>query len=121
MLLRFNRLAGGFIAHRKDRPPPQRHLVAGPSLGDVRSIAQQKMNVIAHHSIAAHLNAEYAGELAKPTENPLLTVVIVTASVGVDATKESPADASRDAVVNAHAFFIDNIVAGTGRHEHLRH
>ena len=34
------------------------NLVVGPSLGDVRSIAEHEMKVIAHHGIATNLDGE---------------------------------------------------------------
>jgi hypothetical protein len=41
-------LTRGIVAGRENPSPSQGDLVVGPSLGDVRSIAEHEMKVIAH-------------------------------------------------------------------------
>jgi hypothetical protein len=58
VLGRLDGLTGGIVAGRENPSPSQGDLVVGPLLGDVRSTAEHKMKVIAHHGIATNLDGE---------------------------------------------------------------
>ncbi len=79
------------------------------------------MQVVAHNGITAHLDAEESGEVARPIENPGLTVRVITTGVGVGAAKKSSSNAASDAVINADALLVDDVAAGRGRHVRLHH
>jgi hypothetical protein len=76
--------------------------------------------MVAHYGIIANLYAEKPRKLAKPVENPSLSVAIVPSRVRVDATEERSSNAARDAVVNADTVFSDDVAASVGRHGRLR-
>ena len=74
------------------------------------------MQMVAHHRVAADLDAEEPGQLAQPIKNPLFSVTVILPGIRVHAAEKSPADASCDAVVNADPFFVDDLAARAGRH-----
>ncbi len=51
-------LTRGVVAGRENPPSSQGDIVVGPSLSDVRSIAEHAMKVIARHGIATNLDGE---------------------------------------------------------------
>jgi hypothetical protein len=77
--------------------------------------------MVAHNGVTTHINSEESGEVAKPIDNPRLTVRVITTGIGVGAAQESSSDAPSNAVINAHALFVDDVAAGRGRHVRLHH
>jgi hypothetical protein len=51
-------LTRGIVARRENFAPPQSDLVGRPLLGDVRSIAEHEMEMVAHHGISTNLDGE---------------------------------------------------------------
>ncbi len=79
------------------------------------------MQMVAHNGVTTHINSEESGEVAKPIENPGLTVRVITTGVGVGAAKKSSSNAASDAVIHTHALLVDDVAAGRGRHVRLHH
>ncbi len=98
-----------------------RDFSVGPLLDTVRSIAEHKMQMVAHNGVTTHINSEEPGEVAQPIENPGLTVRVITTGVRVGAAKEGSADAPSDAVINADERLLENVAVGRGRHVRLHH
>jgi hypothetical protein len=110
-------LARGIVTGRENPSPSKGDLVVGPMLGDVRSIAEREMKVIAHHGIATNFDGEERCQLTHPVENPIFAVTKVLPGVGVDATEEGPPDSAGNAVINADLVFNDDLTAGIGGHQ----
>ena len=79
------------------------------------------MQMVAHNGVTAHINSEESGEVAKPIDNPRLTVRVITTGVGVGAAKEGSADAPSNAVIHTDALLVDDVAACRGRHVRLHH
>jgi hypothetical protein len=58
VLDRLEGLTCGIVTGRENPSPSQGVLVGGPLLGDVRSIAEHEMKVIAHHGIATNIDGK---------------------------------------------------------------
>jgi hypothetical protein len=110
-------LSHGIVTGLENPSPSQGDLVVGPLLGDIRSIAEHEMKVIAHHGIATNLHGEEPCQLTHPTENPFFAVAKVLPGVGVDTTEEGPPDAAGNAVINADLVFNDDPAPGVGGHQ----
>src|SRR5262249_58767881 len=78
--------------------------------------AEYQMQMVAHHRVAADLDAEEPCQLAQPIKNPVLAVTVILPGIRVHAAEKSPSDASGDAVVNADPFFVNDLAARAGGH-----
>ena len=85
--------------------------------GDVRSIAEHEMEMVAHHGIATNLDGKEPRKLAQPIENPLLTMTIVLPGILIDAAEEGPSHASSDAVINTNLVFNDDLAPCVRGHQ----
>jgi hypothetical protein len=62
---------------------------AGSKIG---SIADDEVNVIGHHGVAANLGGKDLRQLNQPRSYPLLTVIIIAAGIAIVPAKEGPAN-----------------------------
>ncbi len=58
MFVGLDGLTRGIVAARENPAPSQGDFIAGPLLGDVRSIAEHEMEMVAHRGIATNLDGE---------------------------------------------------------------
>jgi hypothetical protein len=117
MLLRLGLKAGRLIALRIKQSPTQRNLLITPALCKVGTHAQNNVEMVAHHGIAADVDTEDGRELLEPQANPFFAVIVVFSGDRILAAEERPPYASNDAVVEADAVIGHDLVAGEGRHE----
>jgi hypothetical protein len=58
------------------------------------------MNMIAHNRITADIDREDSSKLLEPLADPFLAVLVIMPGLDVEHTKERPANASRDAMID---------------------
>ena len=102
---------------RKQPPPPPGHLFVRPCGGHVWPCSHDNVQVIVHHRIAAHVDAEDAGQLLQALANPALAVVEALAGHHVMSTEKRPPHAPRDAVVHPNLALAHDLPPRIRRHD----
>jgi hypothetical protein len=62
--------------------------------------AQDEMDMVAPDGITADIDREDRGKLLEPPADPFLAVLVIMPGFDVEPTKERPANASRDAIID---------------------
>ena len=94
-------MTGRLVARWKESSPAESHLVVSPGLHLIRPDARHDVQMVAHHGIAANLDATQGCELSQPLADPGLAMVEVPARREVYPTEERPSHAADDAVIDA--------------------
>ena len=90
----------GFSFEREHRPDWRMAFGKRPFPCEIGPNAQDEMDMVAHDGIAADIDREDRSELLEPLADPLLVVLVIMPGFDVEPTKERPANASRDAMID---------------------
>ncbi len=83
---------------------------------EIGTNAQDEMDMVAHDGIAAELDREDRSELLEPLADPFLAVLVIMSGFDVEPTKERPANASRDAMIDPNLVGRHDLSARVSRH-----
>jgi hypothetical protein len=90
----------GFSFERDHRPDWRMAFGKRPSPCEIGPNAQGEMDMVAHDGIAADIDRGDRGKLLEPLADPLLAVLVIMSGFDVEPTKERPANAPRDAMID---------------------
>ena len=90
------------LACPKRQPSPLQkcQILKRPSPCEIGTNAQDEMDMVAHDGITADIDREDRGKLLEPLADPFLAVLVIMSGFDVEPTKERPANASRDAMID---------------------
>jgi hypothetical protein len=90
----------GFSFEREHRPDWRMAFGIRPFPCEIGPNAQDEMDMVAHDGITADIDREDSSKLLEPLADPLLVVLVIMSGFDVEPTKERPANASRDAMID---------------------
>ena len=106
----------GFSFEREHRPDWRMAFGKRPFPCEMGPNAQDEMDMVAHDGIAADIDREDRSELLEPLADPFLAVLVITSGFDVEPTKERPANASRDAMIDPNLLGRHDLRARVSRH-----
>ena len=89
----------GLSFEREHQPDWRMAFRKRPFPCEIGTNAQDEMDMVAHDGITADIDRADRGKLLEPLADPLLVVLVIMSGFDVEPTKERPANASRDAMI----------------------
>jgi hypothetical protein len=106
----------GFSFEREHRPDRRMAFGKRPCACEIGPNAQDEIDMVAHDGIAADIDREDRGKLLEPLADPLLAVFVIMSGFDVEPTKERPANAPRDAMIDPNLVGRHDLTARVSRH-----
>jgi hypothetical protein len=108
----------GFSFERDHRPDWRMAFGAlkRPFPCEIGTNAQDEMDMVAHDGITADIDREDRSKLLERLADPFLAVLVIMPWFDVERTKERPANAARDAMIDANLVGRHDLSARVSRH-----
>lgn len=87
---------------------------------DIGPISQDHVQVVAHHGVTEHIDAEDAGQLLHPAANPLLAMLKTAPAYRVLPAEIRPPRTAVDAVIDPALAFVDHLPSRRASHDNHR-
>ena len=109
----------GFSFEREHRPDWRRAFGKRPFPCEIGTNAQDEMDMVAHDGITADIDREDRGKVLEPLADPFLAMLVIMSGFDVEPTKERPANASRDAMIDTNLVGRHDLRARVSRHRDI--